>query len=77
MLAMPAKIKGRLLRQASQIHPKWMKNRMFFETSILKDFRVILGEVWEAKIIDFRIFGVDFSMQIDMKSKIWVSIFYK
>ena len=39
---------------------KSMKNRMFFGTSILKafwlDFGRVLGEVWETKILDFRIF---------------------
>ena len=44
----------------TKFRQKSMKNRMFFGTSILKafwlDFGRVLGEVWETKILDFRIF---------------------
>ena len=48
------KFEVRLLQQATKNQQKSMKNRMFFETSILEAFWMDFGYVLGTKIHDFR-----------------------
>ena len=55
-LAIPAKIKGRLLEQASKIIPKSMKNCMFVGMSILDAFWKDFGRILEGQNLSFSFF---------------------